>query len=250
MNIGQERDFYAIRDITEKDIQYLIAMTEHRHGGALNEHNSELIALYEFVSKLRNVEDADQKIQELLIQFEENIMGHIENDGIQYMEMMHKGEVGFFSEDEHRAKFSFFAMIQFVRTKRMSEIIKNLVRESLGTKGVNIDNVWLIEKHIDAGHMALSLFSDKRYEMYLLRNETEVSFISGDQPIFNIHGVGVTDCIPSEVEFYYPISPVLAVMISKNEYPPQVTLDQVNKYNSLVKQMAYEQIYARDESLL
>ncbi|MFZ1389026.1 MAG: DUF4238 domain-containing protein [Thiolinea sp.] len=250
VNIGQERDFYAVKDITENDIKYIITMTESRHGGVLNDHNSEFINLYKSVSALRMTESFNEKIKEFLIQFEEDVMCSIEQEGIQYLEMLHMEETGFFTEYSHRAKFSFFIMIQFIRTKRMSEKIKNTMRDHLAKRFVNVESVWSVEKYIDAGHLALSLFSDNMYKIYLLKNDTEIPFITGDQPIFNTYGVGIGDSIPSETEFYYPISPSLAVIISKKEQPISAIVDSVHKYNSFVEEMAYEQIYANEEAFL
>ena len=250
VNIGQERDFYAVKDITENDIKYIITMTESRHGGVLNDHNSEFINLYKSVSALRMTESFNEKIKEFLIQFEEDVMCSIEQEGIQYLEMLHMEETGFFTEYSHRAKFSFFIMIQFIRTKRMSEKIKNTMRDHLAKRFVNVESVWSVEKYIDAGHLALSLFSDNMYKIYLLKNDTEIPFITGDQPIFNTYGVGIGDSIPSETEFYYPISPSLAVIISKKEQPISAIVDSVHKYNSFVEEMAYEQIYANEQAFL
>jgi hypothetical protein len=177
-------------------------------------------------------------------------MSIIEADGITYLKLLLVGNSTFFNDDKHRAKFCYFIMIQFVRTKRMSEKITSALRMHLAEKSIKVDNVWAVEKYIDAGHMALSLFSDKQYNVHLLNNATEEPFITGDQPIFNIKAIGLGDKIPTEVEFYYPISPLVAVVVSKNTYQNEVDLEAVHKFNSFVKEMSYEQIYANKEEFL
>lgn len=250
MNIGQERDFYAVKDITDNEIEYISAISKNRHGGVLDEHNSRFIDLYKKVSALHSSKEADNKIEELLIQFEEDFMSVIEADGITYLKLLLVGNSTFFNDYKNRAKFCYFIMIQFVRTKRMSEKIKSALRNHLAEKSIRVDNVWAVEKYIDAGHMALSLFSEKQYKVHLLNNATEEPFITGDQPIFNIKAIGLGDKIPTEVEFYYPISPLVAVIVSKNTHQNEVDLEAVQKFNSFVKEMSYEQIYANKEEFL
>lgn len=250
MNIGQERDFYAVKDITDNEIEYISAISKNRHGGVLDEHNSRFIDLYKKVSALHSSKEADNEIKELLIQFEEDFMSVIEADGITYLKLLLIGNSTFFNDYKNRAKFCYFIMIQFVRTKRMSEKIKSALRNHLAEKSIRVDNVWAVEKYIDAGHMALSLFSDKQYNVHLLKNATEEPFITGDQPIFNPKAIGLGDRLPTEVEFYYPISPLVAVVVSKKRYKSEVDLEAVRKFNSFVKEMSYEQIYANKEEFL
>lgn len=250
MNVGQERDFYAVKDITNEEIEYISAVTKKRHGGLLNEHNSKFVGLYKNVSALHDIEEASEEIINLLIQFEEDLMSTVEMDGIKYLDLLLAGNTTFFNEEEHRAKFCYFLMIQFVRTKRMSEKIRNTLRDPLANKSINVDNVWSVEKYIDAGHLALSLFSDRKFKIYLLKNKTEISFITGDQPLFNIQAIGIGDGIPTETEFYYPISPSVALIISKNIHSSEIDLDDVCRFNSFVKEISHEQIYANKEEFL
>jgi hypothetical protein len=250
MNIGQERDFYAVKDITDKEIEYISAITKKRHGGVLDEHNSWFVDLYKNVSALHDTKEASDEIKKLLIQFEEDLMSVIEADGIAYLELLLAGNSAFFNKEKHRAKFCYFLMIQFVRTKRMSEKITNALRNHLSEKSINIDNIWAVEKYIDAGHMALSLSLDKQYKIYLLNNATEEPFITGDQPIFNTKAIGLGDKVPTEIEFYYPISPSVAVVVSKNTHQNEVNLEAVRRFNSFVKEMSHEQIYANKEEFL
>lgn len=251
MNIGQQRDFYAVKDeITNDEIEYIAAITRHRHDGVLNEHNSWFVDLYKNVSALHDIKEANDEIANFLIQFEENLMSAIEGGGVEYLNLLLSENTTFFNEEQHRAKFCYFLMIQFVRTKRMSEKIRSVLSAPLAARSINIDSVWAVEKYITAGHMALSLFDDKEYDIYLLKNTTGTPFITSDQPVFNTQAVGIGDSIPTTIEFYYPISPSIAVIISKKNHRNEIDLDGVRRFNSFVKKMSYEQIYANKEELL
>jgi Protein of unknown function (DUF4238) len=250
MNIAQERDFYAVRDLTKHDIEYISRIAEGRHKGVLASHNSKFLALYKAVSAMRGMAGQDEKVRELLIEFEESFMSVVERQAIGFLRLLRLGKVGFFCIDECRAQFSFFAMIQFLRTKKMSERVKALMGEKLALQSINVDNVWPVEKYIDAGHMALSLFSDKTFKIHFLNNATALPFITGDQPIFNIHSIGIGDSIPDKVAFYYPISPESAILISQDEYWAPVSDEMVCKFNSFIKIMSHEQVYAHEEKFL
>lgn len=250
INVGQERDFYAVNDISDNDIRYIMDVSKKRHAGVLNESNKDFVEFYRSVSMLRSKAHEDNEIKNQLIQFEEKLMSSIEADGIEYMKLLSDGEVEFFYEEAHRAKFSHFLMIQFVRTKRMSETIKAGMRDYLARIQVNVDNVWPVEKYIDAGHMALSLYADKEFRISLIRNESDAEFITGDQPILNIHGIGSGNSVPANTSFYSPISPRLAFILSKDEYPSIAASQDVARYNSFIREMSLEQIYASTEASL
>ena len=71
-------------------------------------------------------------------------------------------------------------------------------------------------RYIDASHMALSLFSDRKFKIFLLDNKTSIPFITGDQPVLNTYAAKTFGSeIPDKTEFYYPLSPTIAILISK-----------------------------------
>jgi hypothetical protein len=94
--------------------------------------------------------------------------------------------------------------------------------------------------------VADSLFQDRaKHKIVTLKNETAVSFITGDQPIINLHATHGKG-IPEELEFYYPISPTRAMMLvhvgaDANESAHE---ERVNILNELIVKNSHEQVFS------
>jgi hypothetical protein len=102
--------------------------------------------------------------------------------------------------------------------------------------------------------MAASILERDKYGLVLLKNNSGVRFITGDQPVINTYSVdgnGHDGC-----EFYYPVSPNLAVLMTeKDEYKTveSITVDssQAKWFNQAIADLSDEQIYAfSKESLI
>lgn len=250
MNIGQERDFYAPRLVTREEVDYIVESSKHRHRGELNSVNQEFISFYKAVTDIKSQADCTTEVTAALIEFEENIMGIIEQQGMEYLPMLQQGDSSFFQSDEHRAGFSHFLMIQFVRTKRMRDTIFSSMRKILAQRGLDIENVWAVDKYVTARHLALSIFANKEYTISFMRNATATDLITCDQPVFNIHAVDQPGKIPVEVELYYPITPSLAIMLSKKSHEKNLAENEVMVLNSWVRKMSHEQIYSASQNFL
>ncbi|TRW95865.1 hypothetical protein EKO24_009235 [Candidatus Methylobacter oryzae] len=94
------------------------------------------------------------------------------------------GDLSFFEDDRGRAEFSYYLCMQLVRTKRIQENVFLAFKDMDRQFGVNINNSWPLMRNIDAVSMALSLFSQRKYKIVLLKNASGINFITGDQPIF------------------------------------------------------------------
>jgi hypothetical protein len=55
----------------------------------------------------------------------------------------------------------------------------------------------------------------KQRPLILLKNDTDVPFITGDQPTVNLLGGAPTDRSPDHLALYYPISPKLALLLDE-----------------------------------
>jgi hypothetical protein len=82
--------------------------------------------------------------------------------------------------------------------------------------------------------------------------ETDYEFIASDQPVINIHSHNKISFEPvKEIEYYYPITPHLAMFITaKNFNNMKIGKDETDKYNQLLYERSYEQIYASKKEIL
>ena len=74
-------------------------------------------------------------------------------------------------------------------------------------------------------------------------------YSSGVKPIINTYSVDFKNT-PEEIEWFYPISESLAVLISESEREKisSVSEEEVKKYNEMMFKLSYKQIYAADHS--
>ncbi|MBY2905730.1 DUF4238 domain-containing protein [Rhizobium leguminosarum] len=88
------------------------------------------------------------------------------------------------------------------------------------------------------------------YRIGFLRNKSDVSFITSDQPVINL--LSTTD---AEVDFYYPLKPDLAMIYTANldRYggeDAEIGRLSVESYNHRIFAKSDSQIYGNDPAYL
>ncbi|MDI1279662.1 DUF4238 domain-containing protein [Methylobacter sp.] len=92
--------------------------------------------------------------------------------------------------------------------------------------------------------------------MVLLKNNTISEFLTGDQPVINTYAIGLAEEeTPEELEFYYPVSPNLAILITKNIEVRNSNIlllnkSQVDDYNKMIVQQSHSQLFASSKEAL
>lgn len=164
---------------------------------------------------------------------------------------MYKKDFSFLDDEAIAMEFFHAIAEQYCRTKKIKEGTNNAVME-LKNPNIRGHNVWILIRHSLAFKMGLSLFYNK-YQVCLLEN-FDGNFITTDQPVINIHA----DCgnkIPEDFELFYPISPSLALIISKQEkYPDRTILivddAEVMSWNERMAELSYNQLFSDKKSIL
>ena len=118
-------------------------------------------------------------------------------------------------------------------------------------KNCDFENVWHVVRHSYASFLGIVLAIEKM-NYCLLKNSNGV-FITCDQPVI------LTEFILSEdnceMEVYYPLSPNLALLITKNiKYcnttQKEVTETEVEQLNKIVSDNSLSQLYGSSEKIL
>lgn len=105
-----------------------------------------------------------------------------------------------------------------------------------------------------AFNIGMSLFLErKQRKLVLLDNNTDVPFITGDQPIINMRGDGMRP--PTELCFYYPVSPRSALLLTEaNEQPAfssaSLTAAQVGELNQEMFRASHSQLFGQSKDSL
>lgn len=254
VNIGQERDFYRLNELDEAETKTLIDFIGTDSLPHLQKLNRKWLELFNGVFQLRRVlgrlgtipDEANARIEEYVNNFEELIHGKLENKATVYLNSLLKEDVGFFNTEQGYIGFMWYLCVQYVRTKRMKA---HVIRQVPQIQSVKTERIWNVMSHMFATNMGWGFFAERNsYRMCLLKNSTLKGLITGDQPVINTFATGPENAPPKDVEFYYPISPKLAVLITKSrpdclgKYAMADT--DVAKYNSMISEQSYLQLYA------
>lgn len=253
-DVGQQRDFYRLRELTEEDIA-IIEMMIRPLPDHLRANAHRLIDQFTVIPKLRRRaealgpagEEARRELERLANTMEEQMHGLVESDGLPFVRRMLEGDTSFLTDPKAAAPFLYFLSLQNFRTKRVRERILQMQQAS--GFPITFERSWSVLSHIFATSTAWSLYSDRRsLRLVLLDNGTGIPLITGDQPLINLlsHGDGTP---PEKFAWYYPLSPVRAMVLTEPPYLYErerapMSVDDVHRLNGLIHAASLEQVYS------
>ena len=259
--VANKRDFYKLKQLTLSDINFINKFVIQGSKEGLQRVNTEWIRLFNMVfqAKMKAEEKGisdkqlDLLIEEGIYNIEESYHSSLENHLKQYISLLRKGQISFYHNDEDKISFLYLISVQYMRTEKVKQnVIANMNR----CNGIDIGKVWNVLSHIFATNIGNGLYtSTLPYKLVLLNNYTKIEFITGDQPIINTFASEFKEFNPPEdLEFYYPLSPDVALLITKSEIYDQtnmiMTEEQICQWNNMICRQAYRQIYARCKETL
>lgn len=262
-NIASGRYFYNINSMTQDDCKLIRKIFINNQPEPMKillegwiKPIEEFLQLYNSLAKCGEVKESAEASLELgLKNLLEELHMEIENAGMSGLSKLQLGDISFLSECKdgcvEDVEFIIYLCFQYFRTKN----IKQNVKESLGEHAslfTNYENAFNLVVPIVStllGNSLLNRIKSKELYCYLLKNDTEISFITGDQPVINIHAnlnknVGTTD-----LELYYPLSPTLSLLITKEQICNiECSVEKVKYYNNMIERQSLELIFANDEN--
>ncbi len=224
-------------------------------------------------------------IHKQIVNTEEDFYGDYEGEAIVWINSIIDGNTEFYykrietpkmmeniieDKDSYvRDEFLNFLCIQYFRTvgmrnqildniKKMIELAANSkfreediedVDLSFDTANIRPESilphmVWIIETKCSAG------LSRKNADLQIIRNETELPFITSDQPIINMKaelGGGA----PDEFVLYYPLSPKVAVTINGGRGERILEKkSEVDNYNKMILDHSFEYVISNKKEVL
>src|SRR6516225_8413694 len=139
-----------------------------------------------------------------------------------------------------------FLLTQYTRTK---EIREKSIQRVQAENGQDLRRIWPILSLVFGRDIGATLFAERdRRTLALIENQTGSSFITGDQPVINLHGQQSPE--PTEtVSLYYPVTPRLALMLTEvGEEPPfstgSLSHEDVATLDERIASAAHSQIFA------
>lgn len=253
-NIGAQRFFYQFFELTPEDINYLDYLISLSNNHKLQELNQGWIEhfqkSFEIRRRLKNTEidsNLREQLNEKLLDIEKTIGEHyhctIEKTAFPLINMLKQQDTTFYEDVSSRNDFINYISHQYFRTARM----KNAKLAIPNPLPYDTRRTWPIEAFIYATNLASSIVAEgRKYHFVFLRNKSNLSFITGDQPIINLAGHK-----GEKVDFYYPLTPDLAIIFTadKIQYPDicaDVGVLDIESYNYQVYNTSDNQIYGND----
>ena len=262
MNIGQEKYFYKLKELTDQEIFFLKAVIEKHNIPMIREINHGWIDFFNKLFEFKKLLDSkgishpekDKMFDVFICNYEEDFHCKIESNGAEFLEMLYDKDLSFYNDDSRLISFLFFICQQYFRTQNISSNVKNAIRSF---NGFNIEAMWSVLRHISATSVSFSLYQDReKYRPVIIENKSDIPFITGDQPVINTFAVGLDlNKEPIDLEFYYPLTPSIALLLTCKDryrtiYDISATKSDVIKYNRYIRDQSGKQVYASSREVL
>lgn len=263
--IAKERYFYRLGEITKYDLKRIEQGYVQAMQGEAKEYAEQIIvmfnALIEFRDSIRSVRINSQQLKDtlgvLLTNFEENYHDGLERSSSIYLKNLANKQKSFYKNPEDNDQFNLFLTTQYVRTKKIQETLVKQAEKDASDRG-HLKRTISVYRFITAHTFAMGLnhYIDK-CSCKLLINNTEIPFITGDQPVINTRAEtkDQTTGYAKQIELYYPITPEIAVLIdpyygTNLHRDVQVSKEEAKHYNDLIFDASHEAIFAKEQEHL
>lgn len=197
---------------------------------------------------------------------EEDYHSDIEGEGAEWLKLLQEKNTSFYykknketrneEDNDEQFNFIFFICTQYFRTKAIRERWISNLEPCLNHPQWNSLNIPRENIHLEnlAHHFFWYIQSicaynlkKKNAHLTLLINETDIPFLTSDQPVINIcANYKQLDEETKELVLYYPISPKIAITINDENLENEIKLnvEKVDEYNSAIINASYQNIFA------
>jgi hypothetical protein len=243
--VAVERDFYKLHKLKSGDIG-LIKWLVIDPANPLAKKNHENFLM--LVTAPTLFEGRSPEIDAIIDTYRTNALedyhAGIEAAFLPQLDRLLQRDVSFYSTDEGCITFLHFICTQHMRTKGIKARTIDLIRQK---DGLDLSRIWDIMSHMISVNIGGSLFLErKKRKLVLIDNNTDVTFITGDQPVINLHGNGSSP--PTTLSLYYPLTPRLALILSEVDEDPVfstegLTPTQVLALNTKIIKASHGQVF-------
>jgi hypothetical protein len=262
MGVANRRDFYKPEPLSDREIAFIKQLAIESARPHLQKMNQGWLDTLTIPFKIAHLvqktglsdPDAIEDINAGIHNFVEDLHSRIESGAVQYLEALRNRDASFFLNDSDCIDFTHFLCVQYMRTARMQHVGMLAAPE---LQGLRFEPMWKILRHMYASNIAWVLFAERaHWRLVFLDNSLSArTFITGDQPIVNTYALSSPGKEPSDLEFYYPLSPQLALLVTRkpeaaNSHSVALNSEQMDHYNKHITHNSYEQIYADSREIL
>jgi hypothetical protein len=220
--VANRRKFYRLQEMTPEGISLVLRLYSLPSPPHLQEQHLKLLAkftapfIYRFERHLDGTwtQKEDEKFDVAVNNFEEDAHMRIEHLGAPMMKKLRRMDSSGLQDSNEFHGFTIFLAAQHQRTSVLQRKVLEVFREWEGKAGIHIHPETLMgfKRSVVMTNVS-EAFRLRRHQVRLtfLQPVEGAEFITGDQPVFNVLANGETP--PEETEFYYPLTPRLAIFI-------------------------------------
>jgi len=257
--VGGENDFYKLKELTVPDIDCLKLVIDALPEMGRKGHKQFLEMYIESTRLKRELEEsgtdnpeAMKRLDVAISNLNENYHAVVENGFWPYLEAIKKRDFSFNEDPIKAGQFYHALYVQYLRTKAVRERVckkENTLFEDIG-------RVWDVMSHILAVEAGASFLSSRRdFQILVLDNDTQVPFITSDQPIINMLTEAADWNAPDRIELYYPLSPTQAMLYLEKSTPvaginQNVSIDEAHRYNMMMLDHSTFRVFSSSEEYL
>jgi hypothetical protein len=257
--VGGEDNFYKLKELTVPDIDCMKLFIDGLQEAGRKGHKR-FLKMYVMPTRLkRHLEnrgdygpDAMKLVDVVRSNLMENYHASIERRFWPYLDMIKACDFSFIEDVQKAIEFFHGFSVQYMRTKA----IKERALQKTNVLFDDVERVWDVLSYITAVETGRSFFMDRRnFQILVLDNDTQVPFITSDQPIINIRSDAKSFSPPEKIELYYPLSPTQAMLYLENATPiagisRSVSIDEAHRYNMMMLDHCAFRVFSNSEEYL
>jgi hypothetical protein len=227
--VVMDKRFYQIKNLTPSHLDVIKGFSsqspenlQEQHIILLNDflRMQSLEALYE-KSNIQDLE-AEKLFYATKCNVLENLHSAHENECISIISALANRELGILDDTKNFMLFMQFFGHQIARTKTFKDTILKAVSGTNSNTANSMNDCWWFLSYMFGMNIGADLYVTRQSDVHcLLINDTEIPFITSDQPVINVHeGLIDNKIIPPKdqtCDFYYPISPQVAYMVNRSK---------------------------------
>lgn len=256
--LAKETDFYKISLLNDEDVEFIKSISSKSPIFLQEIHMSQLSSFDE------SPEEASYFAKVIQHNSLENLHSIIEGTAVEVISKLAIGEVDCLHKKENMIAFCSYVGHQMSRTKSFKEksmaalISANLVAATHPKYLELFEKNWWFLSYMFGINIGCSLYESKDRDNHIfMRNNTELPFITSDNPIINVHYSleSISERLaPESADFYIPLSPKYAYMINNSSdfdrLSAAVEIDNVMFFNEEIADKSYGTVFGSSEAAL
>lgn len=267
----REDGFYKISTFDDIDIEYIKIWSIKSPEFLQKQHVKQINRFIQISNVLKlaralNVSDEEYYVSEkaLLYNSLEDCYCEIESGAKLAIEGLAQGDISILDNEKISIGLYLYLGHQITRTKALRDRFFGLSRKNISLSKYNEKAVELMEKnwwflgYMLGGNCGYSLYSACHEEnLFLVRNISEIPFITCDSPVINVHpeiDTILKDDAPKHLDLMFPISPKYVLMITSSSMWDYLSSGadekSVIELNSRVASNAHYSIYGNCRAVI